>query len=207
MGELCSVSLATSLKLWGCHILYELGTVNWIKTAWQQTLPAENANSSVSVLAPNISSDYLMANGTGPRKAGTAKWLALMWQYLAHMASVPPDPQHNQCIRFPQCPLCIHGSSNASVRSLVKGFIYMEKYPPPHGVWTNRLESQPALPVRFHVCEWMHLLIITSLPSLFGVTHWMGGYDLESFSSYRLLGLLMCLLRFSQNYEWIRPSS
>lgn len=111
-----------------------------------------------------------------------------MWQYLAHMPSVPPDPEHNKCIRFPHgCPLCIHGGSNATIRCLVNGFIYMEKYPPPHGVWTSRLESLPALPVYFHVCEWTHLLVVTPLPSLFGVTHWMGGCDLEGFSSYRCM--------------------
>lgn len=59
------------------------------------------------------------------------------------------------------------------------GSFTWKKCPPPPGVWTSRLESLPALPLRFHVCEWKHLLIVTSLPSLFGVTHWMGGFDLE----------------------------
>lgn len=165
----------------GCHILSELETINWIKTAWQQTFLAESPNSIVPLLAPKC---FIQLLDSWWRKAGTAKWLALMRQYLAHMASVHPDPQHNHCIGFPPwCPLCIHGSSNASIRSLVNGFIYMEKCPPPHGVWTSRFESLPALPVRFHVCEWMHLLIVTSLPCLYEFTHWMGGCDFESFSS------------------------
>lgn len=48
----------------------------------------------------------------------------------------------------------------------------------------------------------MHLLIVTSLPSLFGVTQWTGGCDLE-FSSPRgvwLLGLLACLLGHTWNF-------
>lgn len=129
-----------------------------------------------------------------------------MCQYLAHMASLPPDPQHNHCVGFsPWCPLGIHGSSNASIRFLVNGFIYMEKCPPPPGFWTSRLESLPALPLRFHVCEWKHLLIVTSLPSLFGVTHWTGECDLEFSSSRGVWSLdsLACLLGLSWNLSFV----
>lgn len=126
-----------------------------------------------------------------------------MRQYMEHMASVAPDPRHNHCIGFsPWCPLVIHGSSNASISFWSMGSFTWKKCPPPLGFWTSRLESLPALPLRFHVCEWKHLLIVTSLPSLFGVTHWTGGYDLE-FSSPRgvcLLGLLVCLLGLGLNY-------
>lgn len=110
------------------------------------------------------------------RAAGAAMWLPLMWQYLAHMASVPPDPQHNHCIGFPSwCPLCIHGSPNASIRFLVNGFIYMEKCPPPPGVWTSRLESLPALPFALS-CMWMEALVDCDLTSLFVRSHSLVGW-------------------------------
>lgn len=110
------------------------------------------------------------------RAAGTVMWLPLMWQYLAHMASVPPDPQHNHCIGFPSwCPLCIHGSPNASIRFLVNGFIYMEKCPPPPGVWTSRLESLPALPFALS-CMWMEALVDCDLTSLFVRSHSLVGW-------------------------------
>lgn len=52
-----------------------------------------------------------------------------MCQYLAHMASVPPDPQHNNCVGFyPWCPLAIH------VQMLASGFWSMGSF-----TWKNAL--------------------------------------------------------------------
>lgn len=121
---------------------------------------------------------------------------------------MPPDPQHNHCIGFsPWCPLGIHGSSNASIRFFGQwAHLHGKNALPRLGFELADLNRCPALSLRFHVCEWKHLLIVTSLPSLFGVTHWTGGGDLEcsSLGGEWSLGLLACLLGHTLNYMCIK---
>lgn len=121
---------------------------------------------------------------------------------------MPPDPQHNHCIGFsPWCPLGIHGSSNASIRFFGQWVhLHGKNALPRLGFELADLNRCPALSLRFHVCEWKHLLIVTPLPSLFGVTHWTDGCDLEfsSLGGEWSLGFLACLLGHTLNYMCIK---